>query len=53
MYSKKVQYLLTDSTETLHNLTTANKPSRVDLEKDTGEEDISALNRDRVAKPGR
>ena len=51
MYSKKVQYLLADSSETLHNLTTAAKPSRVDVEKDAGDEDAAALNRDRVAKP--
>ena len=45
VYSKKVQYLLADSSETLHNLTTSNKPSRVTLQDDQGEEDIAALNR--------
>ena len=45
IYAKKVQYLLTDSSDTLHNLTVSHRAKAVDVDFEAAEEDTSALNR--------
>ncbi len=45
IYAKKVQYLLTDSNETLHNLTVSHKSKAADVDIEAAEEEETALNR--------
>ena len=45
IYAKKVQYLLHDSGEALHNLTVSHKAKAVDVDYEGAEEDPAALNR--------